>query len=53
METEESWGYKQEEVANVAEKPSNKTDLAKSKLMNDIHRLVSVEQWEWRPDCSG
>ena len=24
-----------------------------SKLMNDIHRLVSVEQWEWRTDCSG
>ena len=32
METKESWGYKKEEVANVAEKPSNKTQAGNCQL---------------------
>ena len=56
MEAKDVWGFQREEVANVSEKPSNYPSrrhwIWQCKLMNDLHCLLSVKQWEQRPDCT-
>ena len=56
MEAKDVWGFQREEVANVSEKPSNYPSrrhwIWQCKLMNDLHCLLLVKQWEQRPDCN-